>query len=192
MICIRSFVFVRFCIYILKYPANPVKNHTFIIFYIIYMLTIRSCLICGTGDRKARSIWGHLVAHFWKSRSTLFFPPRYRFSSKQNWATWIEITAARSGMASANHTRRAWVCWTLLDSVLVSKKCCAVDNMLTEFAPLEQFLRPTHLDATSGPIRDGTFSMADENKISFRFYVPPKEADVTRNAIPCLFIFYRY
>eukprot|EP00438_Fugacium_kawagutii_P024839 Skav205741 [mRNA] locus=scaffold1496:306193:311021:- [translate_table: standard] len=38
--------------------------------------------------------------------------------------------------------------------------------------------RPTHLDATSGPIRDGTFTMADENKISFRFYVPPKEADV--------------
>ena len=45
---------------------------------------------------------------------------------------------------------------------------------------LARHLRPTHLDATSGPIRDGTFSMADDNKISFRFYVPPKEADVTQ------------
>ena len=31
-----------------------------------------------------------------------------------------------------------------------------------------------------GPIRDGTFTMADDSKISYRFYLPPKEADVTR------------
>ena len=50
--------------------------------------------------------------------------------------------------------------------------------MVTSIAFHPSKIEPTHLDATSGPIRDGTFSMADENKISFRFYVPPKEADV--------------
>ena len=33
------------------------------------------------------------------------------------------------------------------------------------------------MDATTGPIRDGAFTMADDKKISFRFYVP-KETDV--------------
>ena len=70
-----------------------------------YLYTNYSCLICGTGTER-------LVAHFWESRSKLIYPPRYRFSSKQNWATWIEDYSTFL---------------SLLDSVLVSNKCWAVE-----------------------------------------------------------------
>lgn len=59
----------------------------------------------------------------------------------------------------------------------------ALDNiwenpMVTSIAFHPSKIEPSYLDVTSGPIRDGTFTMADDSKISYRFYLPPKEADV--------------
>lgn len=50
--------------------------------------------------------------------------------------------------------------------------------MVTSIAFHPSKIEPSYLDVTSGPIRDGTFTMADDSKISYRFYLPPKEADV--------------
>ncbi|CAK9016622.1 Alpha/beta hydrolase domain-containing protein aho-3 (Abnormal hunger orientation protein 3) [Durusdinium trenchii] len=49
--------------------------------------------------------------------------------------------------------------------------------MVTNIAFHPSKIEPSYLDATTGPIRDGAFTMADDKKISFRFYVP-KETDV--------------
>jgi len=53
------------------------------------------------------------------------------------------------------------------------------DNpMVTNIAFHPSKTEPTHLGATSGPVRDGTFDVSGGDKVSYRFYMPPDGANV--------------
>mmetsp|Transcript_49158 Transcript_49158/g.105794 ORF Transcript_49158/g.105794 Transcript_49158/m.105794 type:complete len:417 (-) Transcript_49158:111-1361(-) len=50
--------------------------------------------------------------------------------------------------------------------------------MVAQIAFHPSKVEPDHLDATSGPIRDGTFEVSGGDKVSYRFYLPPEGKDI--------------